>query len=150
MVLISVTSESSESSHFGAPNFHRSTIVDVCGWDMFPPASGKLSQLPAPVRKHITAKGHWSTFNGEQLLATAVNGKSALLLLQHRRMSKLPILSFWESRLRAKDQGYLSKPPFLSCVESVSAVERCRSGDPKISRIHPVLQIRSGEYPLVI
>ena len=76
MVLISVTSE---SSHFGAPNFHRSTIVDVCGWDMFLqlPASSQLLWGNTSRPRDI---GPPSMVNSS---LPPLLGKSALLLLQH-------------------------------------------------------------------
>lgn len=57
-----------EQEHFQKIGRQHGVVVASTQWPLFEGASQKLlSLINLYARKHITAKGHWSTFNGEQL-----------------------------------------------------------------------------------
>ncbi|CAJ1369161.1 unnamed protein product [Effrenium voratum] len=57
-----------EQEHFQKIGRQHGVVVSSTQWPLFEGASQKLlSLINLYARKHITAKGHWSTFNGEQL-----------------------------------------------------------------------------------
>ena len=71
-----------EQEHFQKIGRQHGVVVASTQWPLFEGASQKLlSLINLYARKHITAKGHWSTFNGEQLPSQA-----AILVLRGERL----------------------------------------------------------------